>query len=493
MRNGTTLGVGVLALAVIAGCGDPSVPVDYEGIETIVYTEHVQPILDASCAVSGCHTGTDPAIGLDLSDYDGLVAGSHHGSVAVPFHPDRSHLYLHVSGQVPPRMPLDRAPLPDTIVEFLGRWIDGGAPFDDGVEMYSGVTRKAFVACQGDNLVAVLDMDPETIEKGRVVRLLSIRAPHSVYVDEPSGRLYVSRFELATDNIHVYDADTYELLDTAQAGTFPALLMVTPDGSQLWVTNFDSGANPDHAVRVFDPSNLSQGPIAVFNLPAVEQPHGLAMTADGSLVFITNILSSNVSVYVTNIPTGPPTPLHMGLPLPGGGAQQPQQCVLSDDETRLFVSALGANKVHVLDVTGVDQPGWTPRWGTSADVGQAPWHLALSPTGDELWVANWVDESVTVLSVTNPDQPSFLHTLRPSHPFDHHHGALKRPMGIGFSPDGNLVYVTSTNDTGEGMGHHPPPEGQKNPGNVTIFDAATKEIVAVPEVPNFARFISFLP
>lgn len=38
-----------------------------------------------------------------------------------------------------------------------------------------------------------------------------------------------------------------------------------------------------------------------------------------------------------------------------------------------------------------------------------------------------------------------------------------------------------------------PPDGQKNPGNVAIFDAATKNVVNVVEVPNFARFISFLP
>ena len=66
-------------------------------------------------------------------------------------------------------------------------------------------------------------------------------------------------------------------------------------------------------------------------------------------------------------------------------------------------------------------------------------------------------------------------------------------MGIAFSPDGSLVYVTSTNDTNEGTGHHPPPDGQKHPGNVAIFDATTKTIVSVAEVPNFARFVSFLP
>ena len=42
------------------------------------------------------------------------------------------------------------------------------------------------------------------------------------------------------------------------------------------------------------------------------------------------------------------------LPDAGGIAQEPQQCVLSADETRLFVSALGADRVYVMDVARTD-------------------------------------------------------------------------------------------------------------------------------------------
>ena len=45
----------------------------------------------------------------------------------------------------------------------------------------------------------------------------------------------------------------------------------------------------------------------------------------------------------------------------------------------------------------------------------------------------------------------------------------------------------------QGSGHHPPPEGEKNPGSVAVFDALTREVLSVAEVPNFARFVSFLP
>lgn len=495
MRKPILLPAAAMALTAVLGCGDdsagPGGSLDYDSVDPIVFTQHVQPILQADCSVSGCHSGAAPPAGLSLESHDALAAGSAFGSVVIPGHPERSHLYLHLSGQVPPRMPFERDPLDDAVIRFFERWIAGGAAFDDGTGLYSDVARKAFIACQGEDLVAVMDMDPATIRRGRVIGLLDVQKPHSAWVDPISGRLYVSRFETATDNIRVYDAHTHQLLETAQAGTYPALLKTTPDGSQLWVTNFDASGNDD-AVRVFDPSNLGQGPITSFTYASSLQPHGLAMTGDGARVFVTNIRSSTVSAFATNAPGGVPAALETGVPLPGGGGQQPQQCVLSADETRLFVSALGSNQVHVLDVAGIGQGGWSPSW-KSVTVGTAPWHLAVSPSGTELWVVNWVGETVSVVDVTDPDQPVVTQTLKPMHPRHAARYALERPMGVAFSPDGTLAYVTSTNDTDEGGGHHPPPAGQKNPGSVAIFEVATKQLVTLAEVPNFARFITFLP
>jgi YVTN family beta-propeller protein len=488
MRRGFTRCFAAIAtLAMAAGCSDdstgPGDDTDYDGIDPIVYSQHVQPLFGASCAVAGCHTGTAPTAGLDLGSYPSLTAGSEYGSVVVPHHPERSHLYLHVSGQVPPQMPFERDPLSESAIAFLQRWIEQGAAFDDGNEMYTDVMRKGFVACQGENLVAVLDMDAATIRKGRVIRMLEVDMPHSVLVDPVGKRLYVSRLVTATDNIHVYDADTYEQVATGRAGTFPALMALSSDRTQLWITNFTGFGDSDNAVRVCNPTTLEElvpGGITPAN---VQQPHGLAVAPSGGFVYVTNILTDNVSVF-TQSPIG--HDVTVPLPLAPGGLQQPQQCVLSPAEDYLYVSALGSDRVHVMRTSD-------NVFVATVDVGDAPWHLTLSPDGQELWVVNWLGESVSIVNVANPEQPMVAQTLQPAHPRHPARPALERPMGIAFSPDGSLVYVTSTNDTNEGTGHHPPPDGQKHPGNVAIFDATTKTIVSVAEVPNFARFVSFLP
>lgn len=487
----------------VSGCGKdsgtpPEPPIDYDAINPIVYSQHIQPIFEVSCNTSLCHNATDRALGLSLASYEDLAAGGSYGAEVLPFHPERSHLLQHMNGQLAPNMPLGLDPLDAAVLRFFERWIAQGAKNDDGSAMYSDVTSKAFVACQGENAVAVLDL-----ATGTFIRLIEVGVPHSVYVDVPNRRLYVSRFENASDNIHVYDTDTLELLDTGRSGTYPALMKITPDGSQLWVTNFDQvgGVNADNAVHVLDPNTLD--PIATIQPPGTAQlqPHGLAINTDGSRVYVCNILSDNVSIFCprwddTAATCGTGNQPHLvdsniQLPTIPGTTHQPQQCVLSKDDKRLFVSALGSDRIYVLNVDESD--GGYGSVSGEVTVGDAPWNIALSPDGNELWVANWVGKSVSVVNVTNADAPSISDTLTPTHPNDPGRLVLLRPIGIAFSPDGSQVWVSCPNDDESGGGHHPPPNGEKKPGDVVVFDRLSHSVVSVTEVPNFARFAGFMP
>lgn len=484
LRRPGALVAGLAGMILAAGCGSDSAGPDYGSIETISYSQHIQPIFNQSCNTAACHNEVDKSAGLALTSYDALARGSNVGAMIVPFFPDRSHLWLHTAGLIEPQMPLARDPLDPQVIAFLGRWISEGAVGDDGRPMYSDTTRKAFVACQGENTVAVVDMDT-----GLCVRHLEVDQPHSVYVDPVSRRLYVSRFETASDNIQVFDADTYQPIRTGMAGSFPALMtVVRPAGqpAQLWVTNFDSNTSTgDHAVRVLDPVTLAE--ITAFTLPSGIQPHGIAVNADQTRIFICNIASGTVTEFGTD----PPAVIAGPIALPAAGqAQQPQQCAISADENYLFVGALGVDRVYVADLTG-PEPVFLP--GSTVTVGDGPWHIALAPGGHELWVANWLGSSVSVVDVTNPTAPFVKATLTPDNPVDADRKTLQRPIGISFSPDGSQVWVTSANDDGSGSGHHPPPGGEKAPGNVAVFDASTYEVLHVAEVPNFARFVTFLP
>ena len=46
----------------LTGCDETSAPlVNYDAIENIVFSEHVQPLLTSNCATAECHNATDRA------------------------------------------------------------------------------------------------------------------------------------------------------------------------------------------------------------------------------------------------------------------------------------------------------------------------------------------------------------------------------------------------------------------------------------------------
>ncbi len=100
---------------------------------TISFASQVQPIFNASCAVSGCHVaGGSAPMSLEAGkSYSQTVNVSSIEQPALdrvtPFSPDKSYLYLKITGQGGTRMPLGRAALGSADVNTIESWISQGA------------------------------------------------------------------------------------------------------------------------------------------------------------------------------------------------------------------------------------------------------------------------------------------------------------------------------------------------------------------------------
>ncbi|MGH7457244.1 MAG: c-type cytochrome domain-containing protein, partial [bacterium] len=139
---------------------EPSVDdVDYDGISAIVYSQHIQPIFNQKCMFSGCHNSVDRAAGLQLTAWEELIKGSESGEDIISGSSEHSPLVEHLRGEFTPRMPLERDPLPDKMIDFIARWIDEGAKNDAGQRPYEEITKKAYVTNQGDDLVSVISTE----------------------------------------------------------------------------------------------------------------------------------------------------------------------------------------------------------------------------------------------------------------------------------------------------------------------------------------------
>ena len=97
-----------------------------------VTPDSVQAIFDGNCAFSGCHGGSAPVAGLDLSaahSYRLLVDIPSQTCTSLlrvkPFKPDSSCVIKRLTGEVPPQMP--PGGLSTAQVNVIRNWITEGA------------------------------------------------------------------------------------------------------------------------------------------------------------------------------------------------------------------------------------------------------------------------------------------------------------------------------------------------------------------------------
>jgi hypothetical protein len=137
-----------LLLCTVAACAGDGTGLDENGnpIGTppagtdVTLSGDVQPIFTANCAFSGCHAGTSPALGQNLSANQAYASIVNVPSQEVPALmrvrpslPDSSYLVHKIQGTQGSvggsggRMPLGGAPLTDDEIATIRAWITAGA------------------------------------------------------------------------------------------------------------------------------------------------------------------------------------------------------------------------------------------------------------------------------------------------------------------------------------------------------------------------------
>ena len=93
--------------------------------QSIDYATEIQPIFDNSCMP--CHGGTNPASGLDLTSYDGMMTGSNSGLVVIAGDFENSLLWQEInSGDMPNNVANNNLGIPDLDnqeIELIENWI----------------------------------------------------------------------------------------------------------------------------------------------------------------------------------------------------------------------------------------------------------------------------------------------------------------------------------------------------------------------------------
>lgn len=94
--------------------------------DTICFTQYILPLLQSSCATTGCHDNISSIEGYDFTSYTSLMSDP---ESIVPFDPNESKVYkVIITSDLGDRMPPSPyLPLSDNQKEMFRRWISEGA------------------------------------------------------------------------------------------------------------------------------------------------------------------------------------------------------------------------------------------------------------------------------------------------------------------------------------------------------------------------------
>jgi DNA-binding beta-propeller fold protein YncE len=347
------------------------------------------------------------------------------------------------------------------------------------------------VASESVDKVALIRFGPNgaRVERERYVgwSTMEVAGPHGVAV-APSGTQYFVTIAHGTPfgKLVKYDALTDAAEGSVMLGNFPATAQVSPDGSLVFVVNFNlHGEMESSDVSVVSAKEM----VEIARITTCTMPHGSRMSADGTkhysacmmdeeLVEIdTRTLAVSRHFFLTKgkemgMNGAPPSrgaTDHVGHDMSGHGMEPPKPGDVSCsptwaqpsvDGTRVWVACNKSSEIVEIDATK-----WTLVRRMPA--GPGVYNLGVTPDGTKLIATNKRDASVSVFDVASGKELSRIPTAR------------KVVHGIAVSDDSRYAFISV-----EGIG--------SEPGTVEVIDLVALNVVARVDVGQQAGGIDFL-
>jgi YVTN family beta-propeller protein len=209
---------------------------------------------------------------------------------------------------------------------------------------------------------------------------------------------------------------------------------VSPDGNRIFVARTQNGY--DVSVIDADPASPSyNGKILNFGIDNTTQPIGIVITSDGTPAYVTGVPSGGGgTVTVVDIVPGGPNEYQVVDTITVGA--DPNGVAVSRDGTRIYVANGTDGTVSVIDTDPVS--GDYNQVIDTITVGSSPRGLAVSPDGASLYVANQGSSTVSVIDLTSGNVIDTINT-------DNFYGDPGSPFGVAASSDGARMRIYVTN------------------------------------------------
>ncbi len=226
---------------------------------------------------------------------------------------------------------------------------------------------RVYVTNQRANTISVINTATNFVISTIAVTAFS---PSSIAVSPDGKELYV--VNLNSNNVLVFSTATYALIATIGVGGYPVGIVISPDGSMVYV------ANSSNTISVIDASTNQ----VKTTIPVGNSPYGIAISPDGSTVYVAMSGANDVTLINTN------TNMVTGT-IPVGS--NPAGVAVSPNGNYVYVSNQTSNTVSVINTSTNNVVNTIPV--CSIQVG-----VLFSPDGISVYVAN---EDANTVSIIN--------------------------------------------------------------------------------------------
>jgi YVTN family beta-propeller protein len=248
----------------------------------------------------------------------------------------------------------------------------------------------------------------------------------------------------------------YQIVGEVTGITKAGMIQISPDGTKAYVSRSSTSDPIFNTIFVVNTTTMSV--IKKILLPAPGIPHGIALTPDGTKLYVANLSLDRISIVnATTDEFVDDIVLSQGT--------EPMQTTISPDGMYLYVSARGTSKLLVIDTA-------TNSIIIEVSVRPGPMHIAITSDGNKIYVPSMMGNVVNVIIKVGS---SWTKTKDISHPgFSMLHGA-------DLTADDRYLYVSSRN-TNDVFKPYFDVGGEGPPGTIGIIDTQTDEVVKLIEI-----------